>query len=452
MEQSRVEDLERLLTDAIAKVVIRDSKNERISLRDYRRNLAAARESYNPGLRFTLYNIELEIQDPNVQTQVLDLIRTELEPYIIDDRIYSATFTVTGGSGGGTPVKDILTNVLRKAIIDGPDAAAEAFAQAVKGNSFIYYEYRVLTGIRISQEVEIFQGIKLIPLSNSVDNLPGYIPTLQTDLLVPKAEELLSKTLLRFGMEIFPTFHMPSQEYTTREQYDKSFENRRVKSEEVPDFDPRTFCHALSLETCRNIPSESGWEALDFYEIFNFGFSVGGAMGMRWVRQDLKEIGYFKVDDFDLEKVKSMYKKLMTIPKTTKDALRVPLDRWAKSNGQRDSVDSMIDLGIAFESLYLNDGGSGELKFRLAMRAAWHLGKDPNHRAELMDEFKDIYDRRSRAVHTGKLDSKSDKAMSDPKKRDAFISRAQELCSESIKTIIREGSMPDWDTIVLGSS
>ena len=82
MEQSRVEELEALLAEAIPQVVIGDSKNDRISLSDYRRNLAAARESYHPRLPFLVHDIELEIQDPNIQARALDLIRTELEPYL----------------------------------------------------------------------------------------------------------------------------------------------------------------------------------------------------------------------------------------------------------------------------------------------------------------------------------------------------------------------------------
>ena len=131
MEQSRVEELEALLAEAIPQVVIGDSKNDRISLSDYRRNLAAARERYNPRLPFLVHDIELEIQDPNIQARALDLIRTELEPYIRDDRIHSATMVITGGLGGGSPVEDILTNVLRRAILDGPDTAAQAFAECV---------------------------------------------------------------------------------------------------------------------------------------------------------------------------------------------------------------------------------------------------------------------------------------------------------------------------------
>ena len=95
--------------------------------------------------------------------------------------------------------------------------------------------------------------------------------------------------------------------------------------------------------------------ALDFYEIFNLGPSVGGGRGASWSPSDVHEIQYREVSDSELEKAKLLYKRLMEIPQTTRDDLRVPLDRWTKSNGQRDPADRMIDLGIALESLYLND-------------------------------------------------------------------------------------------------
>ena len=453
MDQNRVEELERLLAEAIPRVVIRDSKNEQISLSRYRLDLAAARESYHPRPPFLLLMMEPEIQDPNIQTQALDLIRTELEPYIRDGKIHSATMAFIGGHGGGSPVEDILTNVLRKAIVDGPAAAAQAFAKCATGTFCTYYNYRVLTGIRISQEVVIFQGIKLIPLPNSVDSLPAYIPPLPGHRPGgPRVEDLLSKTLLRVELKVSPIFHMPFQVYTFEDGPDKHFQIS-VNSEEVPDFNPLAFCNALSLETSCNIHSESGWDALGFYEIFNLGSSVGGAGSFSWSPDNFREGIYRGVSDSELEEAKSLYKRLAEIPEATKEALRVPMDRWTKSTGQRDPADRMIDLGIALESLYLNDSGlQGELGFRLAIRASWHLGKDKAHRAKLMKDFRKIYDWRSRAVHSGNLEGKKDKVASDPTKRDEFISHAQELCSESIKTIIRESNMPDWNAIVLGSS
>ena len=453
LEQSRVEELERLLTEAIPQIVIRDSKNERLSLRDYRRNLAAGRERYNPQLPFFLRIMKPEIQEPHVQDRALDLIRTELEPYTRDDKILSATMVITGGPTGGSPVEDILTNVLRRAIIDGPGTAAQAFAECVTGTSCTYYDYRVLTGIRIIQEIEVFQGIKLIPLPSSTTHFPPHIPPLfGQGANEPRVEDLFSKTLLRVELEASPIFHKPSQGYTFEDGPDKHFQTS-VKSEEVPDFDIIAFCHALSLGSSCNIRPVVEWVALDFYEIFNLGYSVGGAVGLSWSPRDVQETIPREVSDSSLEEAKLLYKRLMEIPKTTRDALRVPLDRWTKSNGQRDPADRVIDLGIALESLYLNDRNlQGELGFRLAIRASWHLGKDQVHRAKLMKDFRKIYEWRSRAVHSGNLEIKKDKVASDPKKRDEFISHAQELCSQAIKAIIREGSMPDWDAIVLGSS
>ena len=454
MEQSRVEELEALLAEAIPQVVIGDSKNDRISLSDYRRNLAAARESYHPRLPFLVHDIELEIQDPNIQARALDLIRTELEPYIRDDRIHSATMVITGGLGGGSPVEDILTNVLRRAILDGPDTAAQAFAECVTRNSCTYHDYRVLTGIRIGKEVEIFQGIKLTPLPSSAADFPAHIPTTLFSNIPGRLriEDLLSRTLLRTELKVSPIFHMPPQEYTFEDDPEQHFQTS-INSEEVPDFDLLAFCQALSLGTSCNIGPVVRWTALDFYEIFNLGPSVGGGRGASWSPSDVHEIQYREVSDSELEKAKLLYKRLMEIPQTTRDDLRVPLDRWTKSNGQRDPADRMIDLGIALESLYLNDmSNQGELGFRLAIRASWHLGKDQAHRAQLMKDFRKVYDWRSRAVHSGNLEAKKDKAASDPTKRDEFIKHAQELCSESIEKIIGEGNVPDWNAIVLGPS
>ena len=72
MEQSRVKELEQLLTKAIRQVVIRDGKKERMSLSGYRRKLASARERHHPRLPSLIRNIELEIPDSNVQARALN--------------------------------------------------------------------------------------------------------------------------------------------------------------------------------------------------------------------------------------------------------------------------------------------------------------------------------------------------------------------------------------------
>ena len=99
---------------------------------------------------------------------------------------------------------------------------------------------------------------------------------------------------------------------------------------------------------------------------------------------------------------------------------------------QRDDTDRMIDLGIAFESLYLK-GLDSELSFRFQLRAAWYLGKDQTDREALMGEFKQIYDYRSKAVHTGALPLRVTFGGKQIKMME-FIRQSQDLCLQSIKT------------------
>ena len=103
----------------------------------------------------------------------------------------------------------------------------------------------------------------------------------------------------------------------------------------------------------------------------------------------------------------------------------------------------MIDLGVAFESLYVSDS-RGEIKFKLGVRAAWHLEEDPAKRKTLKKIFGKIYDWRSDAVHKGKLSKKA-------KNTTEFITTAQSYCRDSILKILKKGEFPhDWDDLILG--
>ena len=119
----------------------------------------------------------------------------------------------------------------------------------------------------------------------------------------------------------------------------------------------------------------------------------------------------------------------------------------------------MIDLGVAFESLYLPRNKTDQLAFQFRLRASWHLGENKTHRKELMDEFDAIYTLRSQAVHNGKLSSKvkirKGNKITEGKSVPAseFIPRAQDLCRDSIIKFLENGEFPDdeyWKDLILG--
>ena len=170
-----------------------------------------------------------------------------------------------------------------------------------------------------------------------------------------------------------------------------------------------------------------------------------------------------KVGDSQIEAAKCLYKILVDLASNTTSKigkeLQTAINRWIQSKTNRSDVDKMIDLGVAFESIYLPKNKTEQLAFQFRLRASWHLGKGKAERRELIDEFDAIYTLRSQAVHNGELSptvkirkgNQNKPGKSVPTSE--FIPRAQELCRSSIIKILKDGKFPDddyWKDLILG--
>lgn len=124
------------------------------------------------------------------------------------------------------------------------------------------------------------------------------------------------------------------------------------------------------------------------------------------------------------------------------EKLRVPIQRWRRSKAARNGVDLAIDLRIALESLFLDEGNNAELSFRLALRAAWYLGAEGDERTKIFEALRKAYTIGSKAVHTG--EGYDDEIPAE-------LTAAQDICRMSILRRISEGGKPpDWKKVVLG--
>jgi len=81
------------------------------------------------------------------------------------------------------------------------------------------------------------------------------------------------------------------------------------------------------------------------------------------------------------------------------DSIGIALRRF-NSSYHGSLEDRLIDQMIAFESLYL--GYDQELKYRLALRAAFLLGKDDGERKDIFNKIRKAYSFRSDIVHGNK--------------------------------------------------
>ena len=112
----------------------------------------------------------------------------------------------------------------------------------------------------------------------------------------------------------------------------------------------------------------------------------------------------------------------------------------------------MIDLGIAFETLYVPakvPGKSRKIVYNLKKNASRYLGKNKENREKLKRKIKVIYACRCDAAHEGKL---GDSVTIDGKSitMSKFIEKSQNLCRKSIIRILEDGKFPDWNNLVLG--
>lgn len=123
------------------------------------------------------------------------------------------------------------------------------------------------------------------------------------------------------------------------------------------------------------------------------------------------------------------------------ETVQIVADRTSFAVGANALVDRYIDLGIASEVLFLH-GQQSELTFRLALHAARFTGTEASDRKRIFDDFKQLYKRRSKAVHTGRTDKLSKEDL-------ALTSRVVDTIARGLRRAIQEGFPESWDDLVL---
>jgi hypothetical protein len=151
-------------------------------------------------------------------------------------------------------------------------------------------------------------------------------------------------------------------------------------------------------------------------------------------------------DDADQQRLKVLHEKFLVLLDAEKQHYRIPLARLNSAMRRTTWVDSAIDLGIALESIFLQDlePDRGELTFRLRVRAARFLAVDVQERRSLFQFFGDLYGVRSNAVHSGTVPA-------NVRGRDTqeVLNRGYELVAAATESMILTGA-PDWLGMLLG--
>ena len=449
MSANMREELEQLLLEALSSVTFRLRGFETIAPEAYRELLTLGREEYNADLKRNIALISPEISGNLAAEGVLHFVERELAELLDDRKIQSATFALFGGTAGGHPVEDVAANVLRKAAIDGAASASQAFVDCLDQQSCTFHRFVMVSGVQVEDLFRVSEGITLIPLPEAGSKLPTYLPTvgdLPGSDRFPARQHFFAKTLVRTEYEVSPIFRRPNQADEWQKWPDEIF-SVAPKGPMANSFDIHTFCRALGVAGRCDVRPVMFWTSLLEYEIFDLRPYWG--IGTTNHTVYLPEVGDQPANTLSrgqLDALDMIYNNLVQPDTEVWRKLRIPIDRLMKSMAESDPVDQMIDLGIALESLYLPSDRQ-ELRYKLALRGAWHQGATNAERSSLFAEFREIYDARSDAVHGGIFRSHRARASFNAEK---FVQRAQQLCWNGITAILDSGEVPDWNELVMG--
>ena len=469
MTEERKQELRQLLQEAMNNLEIRPRFTNpplpSVDINQYKWHLRESWTSYSPNTEWLVSKFKLDISR-DAESRLFEFIKEELNPFIYEDRILLGSFFVLGSYSEGVSLSELLGKLLKIAIFGEVEEAVLAFDKCTIEDASVSFEFiALLEGITLETEIQVFEGIRLVPLPSS--GIVSELPRCLSSIVPTGLARFFTKTLLIIDYSIVPVFRNPYVPTTTDvpgtcAKRNKQREKFRVevKGGKFPDYTNtvftvfhQQFCQALSLACNSGVKFAMDWNFLEEDELVN--------INPENIRHSSSYWGPFgdpiKVGEAQIDEAKHLYEVLVDSTSNTltniAEKLQIPINRWIESKIHKEPVDKMIDLGTAFESLFLPSDNVDQLAFQFRLRASWLLGEGKAEREKLMDEFKAIYDLRSKAVHNGEVPKRIKIRKGESVPTSEFIPRAQDLCRQSIVKILEDGEFPDddyWKDLILG--
>ena len=342
-------------------------------------------------------------------------------------------------------VEDFARVLVRGAAIMGSARLVEMLSGWLTGGGVGYRTAAVLNGLYLVDTLEPLPGIRIEPLPRSTDGDFGSLPMLGGHSI----KDYLGRSVLSIESTARPAFFHP----------EKDDYGSIVRAEFASGVGLDMVCRTLALEADTAVEMAFAWN--DYAEVSHYlspgskstRSSHGRGVEPRGVGNSVRTdsstgVCTVTIDDRNVCHLSEdrLKRILVAIARPEGASIDVAISRWCKSKeGFRTLGDKFIDLRIALEALYLKNFDSenrGEMRFRLALYAAWYLGSDFAERKAIRKTLRDAYDMASTTVHGGRLpSSESDQAL---------LSRSQEFCRQGILKFLEHGVQEAWDDMIVG--
>ncbi len=344
-------------------------------------------------------------------------------------------------------VKNFAKGLIKGAVVLGTKRMTSLLLGWSKGKPIKYRTSAIINELRINKSFAPVAGVHIEPLPLSTDKLPAYLPRCSGMSIT----DYLGLTVLSIDCTASPVLFRPNTGQS----------EQNVQATAIRNIDIDTVCQALSLESDSFADTAFLWNDYQEFAAFTLtNANLSWSTGLAHYRGRSDEIGMLNTDFTtgvttlilneqsaitNLTETR-LRKTLKSLDKLGSNRMRIAVSRWMKSkDSSKNLEDRFIDLRIALESLYLKDflkEHSQEMRFRIALFGAWHLGADFRDRRSIRKRLRDAYDKASKAVHGDDLDFNPE--------NQKLLSDGQDLCRRGILKLLREAPLPDWGDLILG--
>lgn len=372
--------------------------------------------------------------EPSIEKEILEFFKAEPSFDIFNEKMFNEGTHLCRIS-----YKTLLTWLLYFSEVNGIDNALSCLENYLRIDYSPAHAILAISGIEIEKPIDLSPSIQLVPFS-SLPSSP-LKNTLDPPFFKPE-------NLLRLGLIGFSTaqhFSRPPKSALIRDTRlsPKSFDSEKEMDSFIPNYnDLYEACECLTLVGGSTpLPVASWHQVKEKVPLAGFtGYGYGSSI------HDIINPSICKFSEDLSEEARNLYQKFSKLKQQVRDKLRVPILRLNQARRRQNVADKAIDLGVSFEALYLNDRSYKEqIAFTFRLRASWYLGANKAERESLINTFKKIYECRSIAVHTGKLELNKGQ-----EKTSELLKKADDLCVKSIIKITESGDFPKWDKIILG--
>ena len=339
-------------------------------------------------------------------------------------------------------VKDFAKSLVQATAIIGVDRALQLLADWKSGEPFRFRTCTFIHGLILNEPLLPREDIQIIPMPLSTIDLPR-LPS--HNQLV--GQDYLGLTVLSLSISTSTAFFRPKTDRP----------NLAGQSQTVNDINFDVVCDALSLLGNCYVSQSLVWSEYEDATPFSLKDWDAWALGNNYFERapwkmfkpdnSTGAVSIERRDDASIATLdEGELRRTIEALQITDKKLCIAVDRWKRSKRQNAPLeDRYIDLRIALETLYLKDfrnekSNVTEMRFRLSLFGAWHLGSTVGERQDIRKTLLDAYDTASGAVHSGEVQDNSKEC----------LEKAQDLCRRGILKFLHEGAPKDWGNLILG--